>query len=102
MTRFVLIHHGGKPPGNQEARDRMMAAMGEWMEGLGDALVDSGSPLGSPRSIGGEATDPANGYMILEAADLDTAEQLASAMPMAGEGEARIDVHEALSMEDRT
>lgn len=97
MAKFVMIHHGGKPPENEEARDRMRAAMGEWMEGLGDALADSGSPLGSPRSIGGEATDPANGYMILEAADLDTAVQLANGMPMAGEDGGRLDVHEMFS-----
>lgn len=97
MPKYLLIHHGGRSPESDEARSRMMAAMGEWMEGLGDALVDSGSPLGPPQSIGGEASDPANGYMIIEAADLEAAVELASAMPTAGEGGGRLDVHEALA-----
>ncbi len=97
MPKYVLIHHGGSPPEGEEARERLMVAMSEWMEGLGDALIDSGSPLGPPRSIGGEASDPANGYMIIEAADLGAAVELAEAMPTAGEGGGRIDVHEARS-----
>lgn len=94
MAKFVFLHHGGNPPADEEARDRMMAAMGEWMQGLGDAIVDSGSPLGSPRSIGGDGADPANGYMIIEAADLDAAAEIAAAMPGVEQGGARIDVHE--------
>lgn len=94
MARFVFLHHGGKPPEGEEARNRMMAAMGEWMQGLGDAIVDSGSRFGAPRSIGGDAADPANGYMIIEAADLDAAAEMAAAMPMVDAGGARIDVHE--------
>ncbi len=98
MAKFVLIYHGGKPPENEEEKDRVMAAWGQWMESLGDALVDIGNPLGQPRSIGGDAADPASGYSVLEAADHEAAVELASGNPMAGEDGARIDVHEAYSM----
>jgi hypothetical protein len=98
MAKFVLIYHGGKPPENEEEKDRVMAAWGQWMESLGDALVDIGNPLGQPRSIGGDAADPASGYSVLEAADHGAALELASGNPMAGEDGARIDVHEAYSM----
>ena len=96
MAKFVLIYHGGNAPA--EERDRVMAAWGQWMESLGDALVDPGNPLGAPKSIGGEAADPANGYSILEAADEEAAVKLASGNPMAGVQGARIDVHQAFSM----
>jgi len=98
MAKFVLIYHGGKSPENEEEKDRVMAAWGQWMESLGDALVDIGNPLGQPRSIGGEAADPASGYSVLEAADHEAAVELANGNPMAGEDGARIDVHEAYSM----
>ncbi len=97
MARFLLIHHGGTPPASAEERDAMMAAMSKWMEGLGNALVDPGSPLGPPRSVGGEASAAPNGYMIIEADDQDEAVKMVEAMPGAsGEG-TRIDVHEARS-----
>ena len=98
MAKFVLLYHGGSPPADDGAKDRMMAAWGQWMEGLGDALVEGGNPLGPPRSIGGEAGDPANGYSIIEASDHEAAMQLAGGNPMAGDELARIDVHEMFSM----
>ncbi len=98
MAKFVLIYHGGKAPQDAEEKDRMMAAWGEWMGSLGEALVDSGNPLGPPQSIGGDAADPASGYSILEAPDHDAAVRLASGNPLAGEDGARIDVHQTFSM----
>jgi hypothetical protein len=98
MAKFVLLHHGGSPPEGEQARDEMMAAMSAWMEALGDALVDTGSRLGPPKSIGGSASDPANGYMIVEAPDHDAAVEIVNASPMASDDSARLDVHEAFSM----
>lgn len=98
MAKFVLIYHGGKMPDTPEEKDRVMAAWGAWMEGLGDGLVDPGNPLGPPRSIGADAADPASGFSIIEAADQDAALEMASGNPMASEDGTRIDVHEAFSM----
>jgi hypothetical protein len=98
MSRFMVIHHGGTPPSNDEDRDAMMAAWGQWMESAGEALVDRGSPLGPPTSIGGEAADAANGYMILEADDSAKAMELVMNSPLANEDGARVDIHEAVSM----
>ncbi len=101
MTKFVVLYHGGSsnaPPADEEEKDRVMAAWGQWFESLGEALVDGGNPLGPPRSIGGDATDAASGYSIIEASDHDAAVELVRGNPMAGEAGARIDVHEAFSM----
>lgn len=98
MAKFVLVYHGGKMPETPEEKDRVMAAWGAWMEGLGDALVDPGNPFGPPKSIGGEASDPATGYSILEAPDQDAAVEMASGNPMTSEDGTRIDVHEAFDM----
>lgn len=96
--KFVLLYHGGKPPENDEEKDKVMAAWGAWSESLGDALVDIGNPLGPPQFIGGDAADAASGYSLLEAPDQETAVKLASSNPMASEDGTRIDVHEAFSM----
>lgn len=98
MAKYLLIYHGGKPPESDEEKDKVMAAWGRWAESLGDSLVDLGNPLGPPKSIGGDASDPASGYSILEAPDHDAAVELASGNPMTSEDGTRIDVQEAFSM----
>ncbi|MEO8093011.1 MAG: YciI family protein [bacterium] len=98
MAKFVLIYNGGKPPSNEEEKDRVMAAWGQWFESLGEALVDGGNPLGPPKSIGGEATEAASGYSILQAGDQDAAVELAKGNPMTREDGTRIDVYEAFPM----
>ena len=98
MAKFVLIYHGGKPPENEEEKDRVMAAWGQWFESLGDSLMDGGNPFGPPKSIGGDAPDPASGYSILEAADHDKAVELAGGNPMTQEDGTRIEVYEAFPM----
>ncbi|MFA9400007.1 MAG: hypothetical protein ACERKT_02740 [Acidobacteriota bacterium] len=98
MSKFVLIYHGGTPPANDEEKDRMMAAWGQWMESAGEGLADIGNPLGAPTSIGGESADPATGYSILEAESSDHARQLLENHPMNGQDGARIDIYEAFNM----
>ncbi len=98
MSKFVLIYHGGKPPETDEEKDQVMAAWGEWIQSAGDALTDIGNPFGPPVSIGGEAGDPATGYSIIEAADVDGVKALLGNHPMAGADGARIDIHEAFNM----
>jgi hypothetical protein len=98
MTKFLLVYHGGRTPESDEEKDQVMAAWGEWIQSAGDALVDVGNPVGPPVSIGGEATDPATGYSLLEAENADGAKALLVNHPMNGLDGARIDIHEAFNM----
>jgi hypothetical protein len=80
MTKFLLVYHGGNAPTSKEEGEKVMAAWGTWIGGLGKSLTDVGNPTGASKVIapGGKITagDRANattGYSILEAASLDAA-----------------------------
>ncbi len=98
MTKFLLIYHGGKPPETPEEKDRVMAEWGKWFESLGDGLVDPGNPVGLPKAIGGEVSDPATGFSMIQADDHDAAVEMAKGNPMVNDDGTRIEVYETFSM----
>ncbi len=80
MTKFLLVYHGGNAPTSKEEGEKVMAAWGQWIGGLGNALVDVGNPTGASKTVApggkvsdGGGADPTTGYSILEAASLDAA-----------------------------
>lgn len=88
MTKFLLIYHGGEMPQSREEGEKVMAAWGQWIGGLGSALVDIGNPTGQARTVapGGTVTNgggsnPTTGYSILEADDIDAAVQAVKNCP---------------------
>ena len=102
MPRFVLMFHGGANPEDpsQETMDRWMA----WFGGLGDAVVDLGSPFAASATIASDGTpsegsgsDPATGYTVIEAANLHDAVVLAKDCPGLGSG-GSVKLYEAASM----
>jgi hypothetical protein len=93
MTKFLIIFHGGSPPASKAEGDKVMAAWGAWIGGLGKALVDPGNPTGAGKilSAGGKVSDSgganaATGYSILEAASLDAAIAAAKGSPHLASG----------------
>jgi len=92
MPRFLVTYHGGGMPESEEGRQQAMAAFGAWVGATGKALVDPGAPLGPSRTVSagsvthGRATEPFNGYSVLEAADLDAAVDLVRSHPYVERG----------------
>lgn len=91
MPKFLVTYHGAGAPAPDEAREAMAAFMA-WASSAGQALIDPGAPLGPARTVrsgsvaDGPADGPANGYSILEAADLDSAVELVKTHPFVGRG----------------
>lgn len=86
MKRFLLIYSGPPTP-----PDDAHAGWPEWFQGLGDALVDPGSPTtnGIALEPGGStrgATRPLNGYSIIQAGDRDEALELVRDHPLLAPG----------------
>ena len=80
MTKFLLVYHGGNAPSSKEEGEKTMAAWGQWIGGLGKALVDVGNPTGAAKTVApggkvsnGGGSNATTGYSILEAASLDAA-----------------------------
>jgi hypothetical protein len=68
----------------------MMSAFMAWAGGVGDHMVDPGSPLGASRVVtgDGDTDEPAgiDGYTILTADTLDEAVGLVRSHPFLGRG----------------
>lgn len=92
MPKFLYVYHGGSVPETEADQQRVMAAWGAWMEGLGASLVDGGAPVGMSKTVstGGVADDgganPASGYSMVEAADHDAAAEMAKGCPILEDG----------------
>ena len=86
MPRFVLTYHEGHTP--QEPTKETMDSWVSWFGGLGDAVVDMGSPFRASTTIAsdgnisvGARPHPASGCTVIKAAGMDEAAALASGCP---------------------
>ena len=102
MAKFVLVFHGGESP--EEPSPAVMDAWMAWFGELGDAVVDMGAPFGPAKTVAsdgsaseGSGPDPATGYTVIEASDLDVAVDKARGCPGLGAG-GTVKVYEAMQM----
>ena len=93
MSKFMMVYKGEATDMSEmspEQAQEVMAKWGAWMQKVGPALADLGSPFGPGKSIvdDGSAGAPAalTGYSIVEAADLGAAEALTAGHPYLSEG----------------
>jgi hypothetical protein len=88
MAKFIYLYRGPATPMSDltpEQGAERMVAFGAWMEKVGAALVDVGSPFGASASVRDDGTEgPAGdliGYTIVEADDLAEAKALTDGLP---------------------
>jgi hypothetical protein len=104
MAKFIYLHRGQTPDLTTEQDAERMAAFGAWIEKVGTALVDGGSPFGASASVrddGSEGTaGELIGYSVVEAADLGAAKALTEGLPfLAGsDGSCAVEVFELVAM----
>jgi hypothetical protein len=82
--KFMFLAQGFEKP-----TDEIRQAWMDWFVGLGDSIVDSGSPFGPGREVTLEGTrdlplgpDSFTGYTIVQAEDMDAAERLLDDCPI--------------------
>jgi hypothetical protein len=82
MKKFMILHFGFEPP-----TPEIMEAWGRWFESIADKQVDQGGFSGG-REISKSGTrdlpwgmESITGYNIIEAEDLDAAEEIAQGNP---------------------
>ena len=106
MAKFIYLYRGPAPIPDRtpEQGAERAAAFGAWMEKVGSALVDVGSPFGSSASVrddGAEGTAAdLIGYTIIEAADLAAAKALTDGLPFLSnrDGTCAVEIFELLQM----
>ncbi len=87
MSNYIIAYHGGKEPESPEEGARQMERWQAWVAGLGDAVVNPGTPLGKFKTVtsGGvsddSGPDPLTGFSIVKADSIDAALEMAKACP---------------------
>ena len=105
MPKFMMVYKGeatDMSEMSEEEGQAIMAKWGVWMEKVGPALTDVGSPFGPSTSLVDDGTAGSalslTGYSIVDANDLEAASGLADGHPYLSEGNGNyaIDVFELM------
>lgn len=103
MAKYLYVYHGGgSMPQDQEALDKTMRAWGGWFSQLGAAVVDAGNPArGSVTvkngSVAESGANPATGYSIILADNMDDAVAKSRGCPIHAHG-GSVEIAEILPM----
>ena len=93
MPKYLFVYHGGTPPATEEAGKQAMEAWGKWFGAMGSDVVDGGNPVGPSTTVASDGrvvndggANPAAGYSVVEAKDLDDAIAKARGCPILADG----------------
>ena len=87
MSSYVFAYHGGEKPENPEEGAKHMAKWKAWIGGLGDALVNPGTPFGKSKTVSAAGvsddggSNPLSGFSIVKAGSMDAAIEMAKECP---------------------
>ena len=87
MPNFVFAYHGGKKPESPEEGAKLMAKWKAWIGGLGDSVVNPGTPLGMSKTVSSSGvsddggSNPLLGFSIVKADSMDAALEMAKGCP---------------------
>jgi hypothetical protein len=87
MSNFIIAYHGGEKPKSPEEGAEGMAKWKTWLAGLGEAVVNPGTPLVNSKivSSNGVSDDTSQnrltGYTIVKAENMEAALEMAKSCP---------------------
>ena len=79
MPDYIIAYHGGKKPESPEEGAKHMAKWKAWVGGLGDAVVNPGTPLGMSKTVSadgvsdGGGPNALTGFSVVKADSMDAA-----------------------------
>ncbi|MCG8443041.1 MAG: hypothetical protein MI723_14650 [Caulobacterales bacterium] len=103
MAKFLFVYHGGSKPDAPEEGAEVTAKWRAWFETLGAAVVDGGNPVGesttvfADRVVGDGGANPASGYSLIAASDMNDAVAKAKGCPLLEAG-GSVEIAEAMEM----
>lgn len=92
MQNFMIAYYGGKEPSSKEDGKAQMGKWKNWIESLGDTIINPGTPLPvSKIIISGsvkEDNDPNSmkGFAVIKAENIDAAVEIAKSDPFLENG----------------
>ncbi len=87
MPNYIIAYHGGKKPESPEEGAKHMAKWKAWLGGLGDAVVNPGTPLGMSKTVSadgvsdGGGPNALTGFSVVKADSMDAALEMAKGCP---------------------
>ncbi len=104
MAKYLFVYHGGSVPETEEQQAAVMDAWGQWLGGMGSAVIDGGNPVGLSTTVQSDGSvvsnggaNPASGYGLIEATDVEDAIAKAKGCPILTAG-GSIELAEAIDM----
>lgn len=104
MAKYLFVYHGGSMPETEEQQAAVMDAWGQWLGGMGSAVIDGGNPVGMSTTVlsdGGVVSNgganPTSGYGLIEASDVEDAIAKAKGCPVLTAG-GSVELAEAIDM----
>jgi hypothetical protein len=104
MPKYLFTYHGDGMPDDPDEQAAVMAAWGDWMGANAAAFVDMGAPVGAAKTVGadrvteGGGGNPATGYSVVDAADIDAATAIAKGCPVVTLGSGTVEVGETVEV----
>lgn len=92
MPQFLIAYHGGNQPASKEEGMAQMVKWQEWVQSLGDKIVNPGTPLPASKIVTADAVsedsnpDAMKGFAIVQAETLDEAVTIAQSDPFLQNG----------------
>ena len=102
MSNYILAYHGGKKPESPEEGANLMARWNAWIDDLGDAMVNPGTPVGKSKTVSSDGvsddggSNPLAGFSIVEADSMEAVLEMAKTCPFVEMG--TIEVAEMMKM----
>ncbi len=103
MAKYLFVYHGGSQPETEAEQAEVMDAWGNWLGGMGAAVIDGGNPVGQSSTVQSDGSvktggdNLASGYSLIEASGLDDALAKAKGCPVLTAG-GTVEVAEAFDM----
>ena len=104
MSKYLFVYHGGSMPESEAEQAAVMDAWGQWFGSMGSAVIDGGNPVGSSSTVQSDGSvvnnggaNPAGGYSLIEASDVEDAIAKAKGCPALASG-GSVELAEAIDM----
>jgi len=104
MAKYLFVYHGGKNPTTEEEHQKVMDDWGNWFGTMGAAVIDGGNPTGPSHTVSSDGSvvdnggsNPASGYSLIEASNLDDAIAKAKGCPILND-DGSVELAEAIDM----
>ncbi len=87
MPNFMIAYYGGKKPSSKEEGMAHMEKWKAWIEGLGETVINPGTPLPVSKIVASSSVqddnDPnsMNGFAVIKAESIDAAVEIAKSDP---------------------